>query len=568
MITTTTTTRSRALRLLPLLALWLLLAPACSDDPAPAADAGPPADGAPQTDAADDATAGSDAKSGPLARVYKVSPTEDNKQTTEVTLRHITDASGKLTGKWVEVWNCLPEEGGQKLSIELSGMSLTGSLCVMKQSALPDKNGTYLQYAPPKSDTAGNDAFAELMMYHHVTTYHDHLAQTLGMSHLAKAGPLKAIVNLQGKADLFGGWVGLPNAAFIPKSSGDLLKQYGVDILAGRDGIVFGYNNIMPTLPEVNFAYDASVIYHEYTHYSVGEALWLPALDKYGVDPTPKGLNEALADYFPSSYTGKSKLGTYALGKSARDLAGSYACPGHIVGEEHVDGQVASAALWAARAVLGASVADRAFANAMVTFTARTNFELAATAFLAEVKKLSPDKEAQVRKIFTDSGLLGCVRLRKHQDLASAGSYGPGFAGTAMVPNVFSGGVPGYLQYSYEIPAGTKELTIEYAGSSGSLMGMGGAKADLSIALRKGGSPITYDYSSGKAVQNAMKVLKGQDDGKGGFKLVLSGDCVSAGTLVYQFMHHGASSGSVSRVKISASPTKTNTSDNFDVCPK
>lgn len=506
-----------------------------------------------------------DALTGPWAQVFNWSPTADKRKTTAVKLTNITDASGKLTGKYVNAWNCTQDDKGKKINLDLGGMKISGIICTQKQTALPDSAGTYLQYNPPQSDISGKDTFAELMMYHHVNTFHDHLSKSFGLKHLDKKS-LRAIVNLQGKVDLLPSWVGLPNAAFMPASSSDLLKQYGVDLLQGEDGIIFGYNNLMT--PYANFAWDAGVIYHEYNHYAVGSALWRPAADKYGVDPTPKGLNEALADYMPCSFTGNTKMGEYALGSSARDLTRNLKCPDHIVGEEHRDGEVASGALWAARTVVGKDVLDKAIWKAVITFTASTTFSEAATAILDELKKSAPTKEAAVKKIFTDRGMLSCVRVRDHKDISGGGSYGPGFPGTASGVTGYSKWIPGYMQYKVKVLSTTKELTINYTPSSGGLMGVGSSKADVSVAFKRGGTPITYTYLSSGLLDtsDAEVTLKGADDGKGGYTLKLSGSCLTQGDLIYQFISNGSQSGSVSAVSVTQSATKTNTTDNYTKC--
>ncbi len=551
------------MRRLTILCLSLSLALSCSDDPADLLPDGPLTvwdGGFPDNGTGPDA-----ALTGPWASVFKWSPTAENRKTTQVKLTNITDPAGKLTGKYVNAWNCIQDEKGQKINLDLGGMKISGIICTQKQIAVPDKDGTYLAHKPPSSDISGKDAFAEVMMYHHVNTFHDHLSKTFALSHLDKQS-LLAIVNLQGKANILPGWVGLPNAAFIPKSSSSLLKQFGVDLLKGKDGIVFGYNNLMS--PYANFAWDAGVIYHEYTHYAIGNALWRPAADKYGVDPTPKGLNEAMADYMPCSFTGNSKMGEYALGNSARDLTRNVKCPDHIVGEEHVDGEVASAALWAARGVLGKDILDKAIWKAAITFTMSTNFDEASAAILDEVKKLAPTKHDAVKKIFVDRGFLGCVRVRTHKDLTGS-RRGPGYPGTSSGVTAYAGlgWIPGYLQYRIKVLDTTKELTITYRPESGGMMGVGGTKGDVSVALKRGGQPITYTFKSGTlSAQDYDQVLKGGDDGKGGYKLVLSGKCLTKGDLIYQFINNGAQAGHVSSLSVTQSPTKTNTTDNYVTC--
>ena len=549
--------------LLPALVLFLAQV-ACDDTTAVNGDGQVQADTSSGSDAGVDSAAPD--SGGPLANVYKISPLEDKQQTSVVPLKEITDPQGLMTGKRANVYNCMPDPGGQKIEYQYGGMKLSGILCTPRKTAKPGQDGSYLHITPPAQDTAANDAFTEVMMYHHVTTYHGHLTKDLGLTHI-KDKPLKCIVNLQGKINLLGDrWTGMPNAAFMPKESGDLLKQLGIDLLGGEDAIVFGFNNIPGYGTPANFSWDASVIYHEYTHYSIGGALWMPAKDKYGVDPTPKGLNEALADYFPASFLEISTLGKYALGSSARDLKRDLRCPGHIVGEEHRDGEIASGALWAARQILTAQVADKAYWNAIISFSARTNFDEAAQAFLAEIKKVAPTKHAAVQKIFADRGFWGCVRLQDHKDITKPTSYGPGYTNKAYAPTEFVNGVPGFMQYKVALKDTTKEVTIEYHPGSAGTMGIGARRDNVALALQKGSAPITWSYTTGKAVSSAKTVLQGVPLGTTGYKLVLSGDCITKDGLVYQYINNGVNAAAVHKVIVTQSDTKTNTTDNFTGC--
>jgi len=504
--------------------------------------------------------AGPDAPSGPLANVYNVNPVEDGKKTSVVTLQHLTDPGGKLSGKYADVWNCLNEPGGDTFNVTLGGMPVSGSVCHLVQKATADKNGTYLDITPPASDDDGNDSFAEVMMYHHVTTIHDHYAEGFGLKHL-ESTRMRSLVNVQ--VLFLGQWVGILNAAYFPKETGSLFAQFGVDLNKGEDAIIFSQDTMDST---VDTAYDASVIYHEYTHAAIGSsALWKPATDKHGMDPSPKGLNEALADYLAASFIGSPTIGSYSLAAlgADRDLTRVFKCPDHLVGEEHTDGEIASGALWSLRQVLGPKVADQAIWNAVLTFGEDTTFEEASLAIIDEVKKAAPGKEPEIQKILQERGMLGCVRLKDHVDTTGgSGLYFPD-----ALPAVFPDGTPSYVQLRLALKPTTKELTIEYAPSGGTLMGIpiGGAKSDVWVALSKGSDPITYDYATGTAVSTAKAILKGQDEGNG-YRLVLSGDCISQGDLVFQFLNKSASGGKLTKIVVTQSATVTNTEDNFTGC--
>ena len=506
---------------------------------------------------------------GPMANVYKVDPATDNRKTSQVLLKALTDPQGTLTGRYVNAWNCAREKG-HSLSFDLAGMTVTGALCTISRKASRGADGSYLQIIPAASDTDGSDAFSEIMMYHHVTTIGSHYENDFGLSRVNKS--LRSLVNLQGYADILSNWVGFPNAAYFPKQSADQLSQLlGVDLLNSDEGIIFGYNNVVPGMPLAEYAQDASVIYHEYTHFTIGERLFEPSPDQYGVDPTPFGLNEALADYMAASYLDRSMIGGFALGSMGRDLTRTFKCPDHIVGEPHNDGEIAAGAIWATRTVVGATLLDPAVWKAILTFTMSTTFEQAATAIVAEVKKVAPDKEQAVQQIFVDHGMIGCVRLVDYKDFAVdplSGGASPTVSGVGSTSMDYPDGVPGPLQYRLPIADTTKELSIEYAAAAGGLMGLpiGGGTAELWVALRKGSDPIAYTYAGGEGSSNAQVMLKGAT-GTGTQKLVLSGTCISKGDLIFQFLNRTTSDASLSSVKVTQSPTITpGSTPNFDGC--
>ena len=161
----------------------------------------------------------------PLGRVYLNDPATDNGALSEVTLHSSTDPMGKLTSEWVQVFNCLNEDGGVVAMPDVGGFNITIALCNEKQTVTPDPDGHYLSIEPPQTDSDPNDQFAELMMYHHVNLAHDYFKETHGFADLDY--PLPALVNVQVKVDPPlpflnagpDGWIGLSNAAFFPKEA-------------------------------------------------------------------------------------------------------------------------------------------------------------------------------------------------------------------------------------------------------------------------------------------------------------------------------------------------------------
>jgi hypothetical protein len=497
----------------------------------------------------------------PWANVYPINPLEDNKTTSKVELKYLNDAEGYLTGLYANTYNCLNNDKGDKISVDFGGMAFTGKMCEIVKVAQMGADGSFL-HITPSTDVDPDDTFAEVMMYHHVTMAHDLFKERLGLTHMDK--PLRSIVNLQAFVDLMNNWMGMVNAAFVPAQSGNLFASFGVDLNKGEDAIIFIQG------PDRDTAYDATVIYHEYTHAMIGMALQGKATTKYGIDPSPGGLNEGLADYFAASFTGNSTVGGYALGgvNGQRDLERDFSCPNHVVGEVHQDGEIAGGVLWDYRAMVGTDIADKTVANAVLTFTATTNFELAAEAILDELKQLAPEKEAAARKLFEDRGMIGCVPVIDVTTSVPTGAIPQQYPGTATLTTQFKDGAPGYAQYRLKLAATTKELTIEFTpaeAGGGLIPGMPSAKGNVWVALKKGSEAISYDYSSGTGIGDYQAVLQGADDGAG-TKLTVSGNCVTEGDLIFQFVSKSLYDGSLGAIKITQSDTVTNAAPNFDLC--
>ncbi|MEZ4470537.1 MAG: hypothetical protein R3F60_06990 [bacterium] len=480
-----------------LLTAGLALLAACDDDPARqdptpdaagdqglAPDEGPqvlpdagPADAAP--DAAPDAFIPPPILDAPLAWVYLDDPTTNDGMLSQVPLHRVTDPEGKLTSESVQVFNCLNEEGGLVAHPDLGGFTLEVSLCHEVQTARPDPDGNYLSIRPPV-DALGtpapgdpNDPFAEVMMYHHVNRVHDYFKEQHRFTDLDF--PLPAIVNLQFKIDpplpipgfMPGpdGWYPFPNAAFFPRESwNELASSLG---LPGRDSdsIIFGQAGH-------DFAYDARVIYHEYTHAVVGTSrLQVPAgVDRYGLDGSPRAMNEGLADYFAGTLANGSAIGVFGIGELApdqvRDLADARICPDDLFDEVHADGRVIGSTLWAVREALGPQVTDRIVFRALEQFTEGTTHQIAAELILAEAEAEGPDVAAQVREIFGRFGFIDCERAIPWARFRAQGSrdglpHRVEGRSTVGIPG-FGQGVPAYKQQYVDVPAGAAGVTLSW----------------------------------------------------------------------------------------------------------
>ena len=460
------------------------------------------------------------------ANVFARDPITDKGQLTEVTLTKTTTADGTLIGPWVKVSNCLNIDGGPPLTFQ--GFT-AGSMCVEKQTVKPGTFGDYLYVKPPADYADPNDGFSEVMMYHHVNMMHDYYKDVHGLANLDF--PIAAVVNIQLKLDAsvalaFGmkpGWMSFPNAAFIPKESGQQIPFLPPQT---TDAIMFMQHE------KVDFAYEAMVIYHEYTHAMVGATRLNGAFpDLYGLNNLPGAMNEGFADYFAASMTEHPIMGAYSLAAQGehyvRKLTDKRVCPDDLTTEIHADGKIIGSAMWAIRAAIGKAKADSIILQAIQGFTQTTEFESAGNAILAETKKQDDASAPVVEKLLKEYGIIGCERILPMGNWSAVASADkvPLSVQGAQQGAGFPDGMPGYVQHSIQVPEATKGLQVTWVAQGGGF-GSGDPKLDVAIEHDK---PVLVAGFTGKI--SAKAILEGKKDPQlpGGWTLTLAGNCLPAG---------------------------------------
>ncbi len=495
------------------------------------------------------------------ANLFPHNPERDEWQMERVTLTNIDTADGRLSGPFAKAFNCLNEDGGWMREYEVPLLGLVhAQLCNITQTVLPDPDGSYLSVELPGDILDPNDPFAELMMFYHVNYIHDFYKGVLGYDGMDF--PLEAYVNLQAYIEVENnfleipeGWVTFDNAMFIPGESFAELEEMAEvlieEYLGIEDDLALPFQNdaiFFLQGESLDFAYDADVVYHEYSHAVVGgDRLFGTRLDEFGPDVAPMAINEAYADYFACSVMGDPIMAEFALVSlgAGRDLTEFAKCPDDYAGEEHKDGLMYSTALWEIREALGAADADRIIFNALLTFTLETGFEEAALATIAEAALLDPPQDEVVSGLFARHGLLGCNgRLRPYADTTAAEfpEFLPGTQ-TTGVP-AFAEAAPGYLQHAFEVPEGTVAVRLEVAAESSGLMSMlggfmgGGGEISLALALKHDGA-ITYAFEPEYAHTETAVVPFVEND-EGLFVARFGGNCLEPGEHVFQFLNLSA----------------------------
>jgi hypothetical protein len=450
--------------------------------------------------------------SAPRARVYLHDPVTDQGQTTEVDLVAPTSADGALLGPYADVKNCLNEQGGEQ--IRRQGI-VVGAFCLEKHTALPNAAGSYVDIVPPKDTSDPNDAFAEVQMYHHMHAVHAYFKDNFGLTDLDY--PFDALVNVNlyiepKVAALIGvppGWQGFPNAAFVPKEGFAAFK------LPPREqgAIIFGQYG------KTDLAYDASVIYHEYTHAMIGTTRLASVIpDLYGLDHLPGAMNEGFADYFAATMTNHPVIGAYGIAgfgsdHLVRDLSVLRRCPDDLTGEVHADGRILSSALWRIRALVGPAQADAVILRALQSFTKSVSLTAAGKLMVAEAEAEDADMAKTFSKILGEHGILDCVRVKplsdwdvdKTPDKVALHLIGKGeFGGSGAFPD----GVPAHMQFEIEVPKNTQALTFRWQADAQGYFG----QPPLAIAINPGSPPSVNVFTSGINARAVLAMPPHPDD--------------------------------------------------------
>ncbi len=493
---------------------------------------------------------------GRAAWAFVDNPNENGGQPTQVVLTHFTDPWGHLTGEFANVWNCLDVPGGRAVGTDLGGSTYTVNYCKFQQTVVPGPDGTYLQVRPPADLTEAGDPFAEVQMYHGVTTIHDYFKDVQGFTGGDRS--LLAVVNLQVNIE-GGAWMPIDNAAFVPQGYGGGL---GFDLGVDEDVLAFGQG------VSIDYSYETDVIHHEYTHSVVGGFRLMAAVaDSQGYDPTPIGLNEGIADYFPASLAGDPVLGAWALGSQARDLSRLVKCPDDLVGEPHFDGQMLSSTLWDLRGRAGKTIVDDLAFQSLMKAGPSTGLGEMADFLLETVDESYPDLHATAAEVIAAHGIQGCIRERDWADI-EAGSGGlPVYLQGRHSSGVsdFRKAVPAPVQFRVTVPEGATSLTVTVdARTPDALSGGTGETVALGLALLRGASPISYSYIPVKS--NTSEATLDPVIATNTFTWTLSGSCLVPGTLHLQFMNRSYGPVVIGARKVSVSTDPLTTPPTWDTC--
>lgn len=336
-----------------------------------------------------------------LGRVFERNPVV-TPETSDVELTHLDLGEPQFLKGW---------EGMLDVTNYVSGDPNQGSFEMM-QNVMPVEGTSDFLYDPPSDPTDANDSFAQVSVYYHLTRMRSYFEETLELDMSDNRWQLTAVANLTFEGQP------LDNAYFSPM--GVVFTSFDAPNLIG---IGQGEN--------LDFAVDADVFLHEFTHYvthnAIGYNLGEYHYTEMGPSPFSGAIDEGISDYFSSTVNGDPVVAETALAAfdMARDLTDtSLSCPSDMVGQVHDDGRLIGSAAWALRDAMGAETADMliwggtALMPAGGTFGDWARGVRAVALGLTADDTFSPEDVALVESTLNAQGLLECdqaIPLHKGQ---------------------------------------------------------------------------------------------------------------------------------------------------------
>jgi Zn-dependent metalloprotease len=385
------------------------------------------------------------------------------------------------------VWEQNPVNGGliepEILGLTGDGTTLTGEHAIDYrylttadpfQSALADVDGNFL-FDPSATQPVFDEPFCEVNTYYHVDRIARYFVETHGYEQTR--GPLTVYANYHEGTDAEGNPTPFDNS-FYDGANWTLSLGQG---------------------STADFGYDATVVYHEYTHSVVDTLAQLTVInaDIYGMKMMPGAIHEGVADYFATSLTDDPDLSEYIpLG---RHMINDKKCPDDMQGlEPHDDGEVIGGTLWAVREAIGTAQADSAVYEALTLIPSDCTFKTLAEAILQAIDDkvaagtLTDADRTAVEAIMDERGMTICDRFISIDDgeTYTSSVFGLTMFGACDAIDFIEGlgySVPSGFQWSIEVPEGSTTLQVAF-----DVEFYGGVEGKHWIYVRRG-EPIEFE---------------------------------------------------------------------------
>lgn len=314
--------------------------------------------------------------------------------------------------------------------------------CALTRYAAPDAMGNFL--FEPVLTPALDDAFAEVMAFHHLRAELDHLA-TLGFTPACTV-PYSIVVNHRAARD-----EPYDNALFVPGATPSrcALIQYGQGTYA-------------------DYAYDADVLVHELGHAVTSQLSDVGSyrVDGLGVSFDPLAVNEALSDAWAALAHDDPEIGEYVATRpdggvgALRDLAASLTCPASLTGRPHADGRLLSSVFFAVGRATSRATAELLLLETTRMLTERPTLADAAATVLIAARALEARGEVDtsvlgvVESEVRSRGLVDCARFVPLTDTPTTG-----YSGRSPETTVF-GAALAPIQFVLDVPARATALAV------------------------------------------------------------------------------------------------------------
>ncbi|MBW2254131.1 MAG: hypothetical protein JRI25_05970 [Deltaproteobacteria bacterium] len=301
-----------------------------------------------------------------------------NPVVSEVTEVELFVTQNQLQGPYATAWSC-------------DTWSSQSGCTAKSRHAVADEDGNFL--FPPDPGSL-DDPFAEVQMYYHLDRIGAFYADRFGLD----MPQMEGLVNFD-----------YANA-FYGDADGD-----------GIGEVAFGQTG------DMDFAYDADVVYHEYTHAVFGEVVdpGFFSSDEYGLVRATAGLNEGTADLFAIALTGDPLMGEYSgsafapFDEPIRDLRKVRRCPDAVYGESHIDGEIWGSFGWRMMddERIGVDVVTELVYAAMLTWPSDMTWPIAGESIattadeMLDAELIDETTHAAIYEIGQRTGVIGCGRV-------------------------------------------------------------------------------------------------------------------------------------------------------------
>jgi len=415
------------------------------------------------------------------ARVFPQNPSSTPEPVdVELTTLDVTEPGLPLASAGLEVRGCGDVPEGEPPAWWAEGM------CLPRALALSNEDGDWFVPLPNIGLVADNrafdDAYAEVAAYHHVERFLDVMRER-GLAS-ARCERFTVVVNRH-ELDQAQQPVPIDGATYIDTCNADVSPT-----------LVVGQGK------EVDYAYDADVLYHEMGH-SVVQQLAPDGLSErrfapWGVVSEAGAINEGLADYFAMSVSGDPLVAEY-VGRfdgtggtpwlSTGDNPAT--CPDDLVGEWHDDGRTIAGALWTMRWRLGVVVDEL-----VLRTLPRLPPDAVLDEFGAEALDVAQELHAEgtlddfgvalVERALVARGLRDCVHVIDDSALVANGKRMELLADARLVPFT-----PGPFQLRMRVPDDATEVTLFVT-----LFAADHGEPTASFLVKRGGEPIEFTYEA------------------------------------------------------------------------